>query len=331
MTDKEKGTAIKMKEDGYNASEIARYLKRGSSTIERLLKKNGYKNTGNTILFTQQEKELIEHLYTAKRMNSLEVWESNFKDRCCSKTIELYIKNSGLSRGRGRGMYNKSINHRYFQRIDSPDKAYLLGNVTADASVSNGKTLRFEVSSKDVEILDYAKTQLNVDTDIHTYQREGRNDTCVLNASSIDLVNDLVNYNVVKNKQSQDFGLPDIPREYMRDFMRGYFDGDGSVFKKSDGRYGVSICCTETFAKESLSMLVGFGIITNPRATNIVDMRKYGIDIFHLRLITKDSINKFAKYIYRDGYFSLNRKREIFEQHAKRHANTEITCKVQAS
>lgn len=319
-----------MKESGMTASGISRVIGRNSSTVERFLIANGFTNEGNEVVFSSFEKSEIKRLYEDERMNAVEVWQQMFVNKCCKETVERYIRKTGMSRGMGRGSYNKTIVHDYFKEIDTPNKAYILGYTSADGSVSSGKNVRFELTSEDVEILEFIKKEMKINTSIHTYKREGRNDTCVLYASSIDLVKDLERYHVVTNKQGKDFPIPDIPEEYMRDFIRGYFDGDGSVFPRPDGTYRASICCSETFAFELESILLNLGIL-NSEKCNVVDMRKYGINIFSIRIDNQHSVEKFAKYIYRDNHFSLSRKRDRFTKHINRHANTEITCSKQVS
>lgn len=112
----------------------------------------------------------------------------------------------------------------------------------------------------------------------------------------------------------------------MSDFIRGYFDGDGSIFYREKGRYRVSICGSKTFISELESLLISESVIEK-RKSNIVNMNKYGINIYHLRISNQLSVDNFAKYIYREGTFSLARKRELFQKHYYRHANTEIISK----
>lgn len=333
MTKDEKEVIIKLYENGLNTVQISKEIGRCQSTIERFLKKQGYDRFGKEQL-SEIELNEIKTLYLEDKLNAQEIWELKFKDKFCKQYIERAIKEMGISRGQGRGSYNKTIVHDYFESIDNENKAYILGYIMADGSVTkDGKTLRLECTSKDVEILEFIKSEINKEANIFEYSREGRNSTNVMTINSIDVVKSLSKYGICENKQSKDIPMPKIDKCLLRHFIRGFFDGDGSITYKigSNGKKypSISICVTEEFGKQMEEILKTENIITSEN--NMVDMRKYGNNIHNLRITRIEDVRWFYWYLYKDSNFSLKRKKDkMFEliKNVFSYANTEITKNI---
>ena len=56
--------------------------------------------------------------------------------------------------------YHSNCVLNYFEKIDTPHKAYLLGFITADGAIVND-ILSLEVNMEDVDILNFAKSEIN--------------------------------------------------------------------------------------------------------------------------------------------------------------------------
>ena len=52
-----------------------------------------------------------------------------------------------------------TLDEKYFDKIDSQNKAYILGFIYADGSINKG-CLNITLSNKDVEILEFIKDEL---------------------------------------------------------------------------------------------------------------------------------------------------------------------------
>ena len=114
------------------------------------------------------------------------------------------------------------FNRRIFSDIDSSDKAYWLGFLFADGSVDwISRIMNITLIDKDhlVKFQEF----LGSDYDIKFI---GNRNIYSLTISSIDLVKDLIKNGCLTNK-SKRLKYPSIPSGFDRDFIRGYFDGDG--------------------------------------------------------------------------------------------------------
>ncbi len=116
-------------------------------------------------------------------------------------------------------------------------------------------------------------------------------------------------------RKSLTMRFPDVPEEFLRDFIRGCWDGDGSIFE------GSSWYLVATFVTGSLLFIqamrhrlnnLGFGrltIHTRPPDGVITKNPSYSIKISHTRAV------KFCEFLY-DGVPSnlfLIRKYLVYE------------------
>lgn len=126
----------------------------------------------------------------------------------------------------------KNSQNDYFEKIDTPDKAYFLGFIFADGSIVKNKksyTLRIEINKNDEYILERFINYANLDAKI---QDSNQKDTCYIVIGSKKIYDDLKKYNIVQDKCHKDPHIPDINDDLMIHFIRGYFDGDGIAFSK---------------------------------------------------------------------------------------------------
>jgi intein-encoded DNA endonuclease-like protein len=88
------------------------------------------------------------------------------------------------------------------------------------------KSYRISFHSNDKEILETIRSILSSS---HPIQRRTKFDCWTLEIYSKRLYHQLLFLGGSPNK-SKLIAFPEIPSAYVRDFIRGYFDGDGSVF-----------------------------------------------------------------------------------------------------
>lgn len=122
-----------------------------------------------------------------------------------------------------------NFNSSYFKNVDNEYKAYILGFIFADGYIeANERSLTFNINKKDIDILNKIKKCMSSSGKI----KKSSTKNCVrLHFCSIELVNDLRKYGVVKNK-TKILKFPNIREDLYRHFLRGYFDGDGHIGKR---------------------------------------------------------------------------------------------------
>lgn len=129
--------------------------------------------------------------------------------------------------------YNKNLKHDFFQKIDSPEKAWLLGFLFTDGSVrqlGNSYQIRLSIQKQDEGMIDTIKGWLNIDTKTRQDDRPGKE--CVgIEIASQQMFEDLAQYGIVPNKTyiTNSLHIDKIPEQFQRDYIRGLFDGDGCL------------------------------------------------------------------------------------------------------
>jgi hypothetical protein len=131
-----------------------------------------------------------------------------------------------------------SLVRDYFKVIDTPMKAWVLGLLAADGSVSKTGQLKLELHEKDAEIVQAVRDELAPDARISPY-RTRTTPMLRFMVSDPGLRDDLASHGVVNAKTLITAWPSGIPAEFVNSFVCGYYDGDGSLGLKPLPRWSV--------------------------------------------------------------------------------------------
>ena len=270
----------------------------------------------NEIFFTQEEENKIVKLYT-DGMSTVKIGKLF---NVCHKTIAKVLDKHRIKRvGNGRRKY--SVDENYFDVIDTPNKAYTLGFLYADGSNCMTKgTVSMSLQEEDKEILESIRSDMKNEHPLefidysnkndfgYTYKNQYRMLIC-----SIHICKSLEKIGMVPNK-SLILQFPEIQDNLISHFIRGYFDGDGSVcFCSTNHNCLVTITSTEDFClsvKDILEKTLNIHV-------SIVDAsNKNGITKI-CTISGKNQVKTFLEYIYKDADMYLKRK---FERYIEKYA-----------
>lgn len=160
--------------------------------------------------------------------------------------VRTYARRAGLKTAGNRRKH--FFNEHFFNVIDSEDKAYFLGFISADGAVikkPNSREMRLYGHARDIDIFKKFRNCIGLNTDIKTFARWGSVPYMALALYSKTIVDDLISLGVVPNK-TRVIKFPNIESQYYNHYIRGYFDGDGSIYKLNEKsrktqRFGFSI------------------------------------------------------------------------------------------
>ncbi len=140
-----------------------------------------------------------------------------------------------------------ALDETFFRDVDSQAKAYWLGLIFADGCI-HGTSLSLSLARRDKAILVAFRQAIHSEAPVVDY------DYCHgafsrLLITSFSLVADLNRLGATENK-TQRITFPALDEELVRHFMRGYFDGDGSLYKSiaKDSRYRLGFHHNWTFS-----------------------------------------------------------------------------------
>ncbi len=233
----------------------------------------------------------------------------------------ITIRNKGQQVNRDNYITTKkyTFNESYFKDINTDDKSYWLGFLYADGSVyfkkkkngnSAGATIEISLKKEDEYQLYNFNSALNGNIPIKDKLINLNNKiykACRISLSSIKMADDLVDKGCVPNK-SLILTFPNfLENKLIPHFIRGYFDGDGSVyFYKNKPNKGFGACILGT-----LNLLEGIKHYLLTENINSISIYNKN-NIYELHIFGIDNLNKFFNLIYYDKCFFLERKYKIF-------------------
>lgn len=210
-------------------------------------------------------------------------------------TLELHKR--GLMRSKPDNSYNKS----YFKIIDSESKAYWLGFIYADGCVKSGgqNVLEICLSVRDENHLYKFKEDINFKGHINRKGVDTKYPSCRLRLFGKEIIEDLINQGAYPRK-SLILDFPKlVPKHLLRHFIRGYFDGDGSVYI-SNSKLSISFLGTESFLISLQEVFI--------QELNLTKVQIYKhSNITEYKKSRKDAL-KILDYMYKDCTIYLDRK-----------------------
>jgi hypothetical protein len=215
------------------------------------------------------------------------------------------------------GYRKYTLNENYFDIIDSEAKAYFLGFIFADGCVSLSNQnflLRLEIHIDDVEIIESFKMHIQSTSPIKI-SKSGK--YVNIRLFSKKLVHDLIQLGCTERK-SLTLKFPDINEKYLNHFMRGYFDGDGSL-KISKRKYDYPNRKRETEYKTfSFDVMSSFDFIPKYQEylckycdlnfTKIINRENN----CYISYVGRNNLKRIFEFLYKDATIYLKRKYNRF-------------------
>ena len=216
-------------------------------------------------------------------------------------------------------MKRYTFNEDYFEKIDTEEKAYWLGFFYADGCVRirvKSSESKLKLAIKDLSHLEKFKKCLNGDNKIMIYEK-----MAYLSLNTRKFANHLINQGCMSRKTFTIKFPYFLNDELFRHFIRGYFDGDGSISASQRRNYSGEVYLTKknnmlNFVSGSDSMLTSLASIlsekckTKPRKIYKYNGNKYGYICWWMI----DDIESIYHYFYDNSSICLERKKETFEK-----------------
>lgn len=194
----------------------------------------------------------------------------------------------------------------YFKTIDTQEKAYFLGLLHADGYLQKRRkgnyeeiTISVSLQEKDKELLEKFCSCIGLPQDrvrIFESKRSNEQNRAVVSISQKHFTKDLVD---LKNEKIFD----KVPKELAHHFIRGFFDGDGSIYVRRNSKkifyWAISFAC--------------FGPITDYLLKNLpVEVRAYkdkrSEGLFDINTNKKEKLVSLFNFMYKDSTVYLERK-----------------------
>lgn len=249
------------------------------------------------------QKERILELYN-KGLNIAEIAEETGCDRT---NISHRLKKLGIeiqrdySKTRRSRVNRLAVDEDYFEYIDTEAKAYFLGVMYSDGSVSKNQ---FYLKLKDEDVIQQFKQELKTEAPIRRIETPW--DAYILEVSCKKLCQHLTNQGCVPNK-TRVIQVPKLREDLYRHFIRGFFDGDGCL-QLNDKIYH----CKFDLTSASLQFLEQLRPIITARAiTNGSLQKETKYDVWHLNY-SGHQVIQIMDWLYEDTHFYMKRKHDKY-------------------
>ena len=233
-----------------------------------------------------------------------------------------------------KNLNSNDLYHEFFDEIDSEEKAYYLGFLIADGSISDKPRskgrISFLIQNEDSYILEKLKNSIKSSNKIYVRNNKAgaknRKPQASFRWTSIHMMNTLKDrYGIVSNKTLDinfTFKLELIPDKFKGSFIRGFIDGDG-CFESKGGIFNPSIVGT------SRNWLIQIGDLIS-KYTGLVykiyENKGKTSDYYTIRWSANnknkvEKISKLYEFLYKNATIYLIRKKDKIEAYLKYRAN----------
>lgn len=203
---------------------------------------------------------------------------------------------------------SNSTHYHYINLFDQWNEisAYLFGYIEADGTIllKNGFKICFAVSERDNNYLEKLKnlTGFTGKTTIKNhYLKTGKHKTCTFTISSKQWQEKIGN-SIRINK------IPLMPKHLIHHYVRGYFDGDGSVYFDKSRTFVSFVFSSEQLANSLLDVIkqhVGY-------SHGMKVYKKNNAQCWYFRIAKQNLVNQFGNWLYQDATIYLKRKKDKF-------------------
>lgn len=203
-----------------------------------------------------------------------------------------------------------SVNEFYFKKW-SAKMAYILGFIFADGNITeiihNGCSdkLAFGLHKKDIDILKKIKKELSAEQSLSFSK-----DYVYFCVYSQIIVDDLKKLGITYRKSSSEESckIPNIPAKYVRHFIRGVVDGDGSIHFDKKNYPTLNIC-----GREEMMVFIKNHFFSKFQIySRIIQPKKDGklTNVFYITYRC-NSAKTLINYLYNNSTIYLERKFQL--------------------
>lgn len=271
-----------------------------------------------------------------KNMTVIERIDSKWLCKCSCGAEKLYSYSEFMNRKTDK--CSKCISSiredDYFDIIDTQEKAYILGMLTADGCNYENGTVKLDLAYDDVDILNKIKSILGIITDIASYEQpdkifDGKSYPSKtqnrLWITSKNISEQLKDKGCIKNK-SKNLVFPTedkVPKELYSHYMRGYFDGNGHLGYWIDNprtghkKFNMTITSTVNFCEKTKEIFEEFNCKPDLRSR----WKERDNNNATVALCGNKVIGRICDWMYKDATIFMDRKYEkyllLLEQNKK--------------
>lgn len=311
-------------------TELAKKHHHGQKIITKVLDKyeiphgrgllrTGQSNKACKRSFTEEEKALVYKLYTSGGstqdcMKAVHCGQDPLRELL--QELGIYKTHADVTKTLQQNQRKYWVNDEFFM-VQSPNLAYLLGFLASDGYIGKDRNvIAISLSSVDREILEKFKDIVG-GRPIDDYITSDGFPVSRWVFTSQQAKGELKKYNIVPQKT---FALQPptyLDRKYWIDYIRGYFDGDGSINYLAGNKALRWQVCSAT--KEILEWIVSYLYeeYSIPKVNIQCEIKNRQNPLYNIQYST-NATKKIYDVLYTPNTWFLKRKKDKFEEILKK-------------
>lgn len=268
----------------------------------------------------QERYEEIKDMYLNQNISSTQIAKILGAKRY---QINYILEKNNISKTFSEARREYYLNEYYFDKIDTPNKAYILGFLYADGYNNDiNHTIVLSLQEKDKDTLEKIRNEIGCEKplyhihSINKYDNKPREMESLILASK-HMSETIKKWGLVPNKTFIIEFPAFLSDELIPHFIRGYFDGDGCAWIGHNGSKNINskrmqvtimssmLLCKglKKYLEEKLNIFISLSIPSGHKPEN-------GL----IRIEQKQAIKKFMNYIYKDADLYMERKYNKFKE-----------------
>lgn len=205
------------------------------------------------------------------------------------------------------------VNSHFFKKW-SPEMAYVLGFIAADGNICHsGRSHTLHIACDDKDVIEKIRRVLQYKGPIHLKNRSNEKISYSLRICDPIIFNDLKRLGVTERK-SLTLTPPKISVQFIKHFIRGYFDGDGTVYLsnlKYPSKLRVKIYTASPNMGKYLHQVLK-KTLGNVYKGNMLTYMAHQKTPYYVTSMGHYAALKLFKYMYTDATIYLDRKYKKF-------------------
>lgn len=229
-------------------------------------------------------------------------------EKCSPKKVEYWVNKYNIKfLAKYNKEYQKEVDHDFFNKIDTKEKAYIIGFILGDGFISKKGDVSLGVAFKDRKLIydieKYIPWSCHINEDMTFDKKTRRFPRVRMTLRNRSLGKDLVKH--FGNRLATMRHTPIIPKHYEKYLLAGFFDADGCVTwgKRKDRNriwHKISFTASDTILIGIQKILIRYDISTIIRP-------KKGENVSLIEFASKKDIIKFSDLLPTNG-IRLKRK-----------------------
>lgn len=318
-------TIISLYKDGYSLENISEIYNSYPTYISNILNEYNIQCRHQPLDFSIKEVRNMYALYC----NGIKITDISKQYNIDVSSVYKLFKQNGLQVKNNEEAHRKyTINEYYFDEINTPNKAYILGLLFADGCNSTTKSqVDISLQEEDRHILEDIKNEIEINKPLGFKNYHDKNpnhkNQYSLSITCKHMSDTLFKLGMVDAK-SLILEFPEwLNKDLYSHFIRGYFDGDGCLYLGNNlNCCEVTIVSTVMFIEKIIEILA-----QEINVTMRIKTQKQHKPVTKVGVITgRNKIAMFLDWIYQDAELKLNRKYKKYQEFMAIYNNISNSC-----